>query len=89
MASNAPLELRNYCRKFTLDDLRNGLQPIKLPTGPLVEGVQAWDYFCPPLIQYRVRSKSGWSDWLTAPLVKEGDPSAGPDIDRLAGEAKS
>lgn len=75
------LQMRNYSRLFTRDDWKSGMQPLKLPTGPMVEGVQAWDFFYPPQLQFRTKSKTGWSEWETVPLVKEGDPSAEPLAD--------
>lgn len=78
---SAPVEYRHYLRKFTLDDLRNGLQPIKQPTGPAVNGQQPWEMFAPPILQYRYKEKVQvdgkmtleWSPWIDILYVREGD----------------
>ena len=78
----APVEFRQYIRKFTLADARNSIQPIKLPTGPAVDGQQPFELFVPqPILQFRYKEKvflNGaqtleWSPWADVGFVKEGD----------------
>ena len=83
----APVEFRNYLRRFTLDDARNGVTPQRVPTGPIVNGQQPWDLFNPPVLQFRHRERvnSGgnvvmeWSAWQDVPFVREGDDLEMPE----------
>ena len=77
---SSPLEFRYYLRLLTLDDIRQGAQPLKLPQGP--QG--SVQLFASPALQwrYRERIQNGdalsmrWSDWQDVPLVREGDDIA-------------
>ena len=79
----SPVEFRHYLRKFTVDDARNGLQPIKQIVGPAVNGVAPIDIFAPPVLQFRYKEKvvvNGqvsleWSDWADVAIVREGEES--------------
>lgn len=78
--NSSPVQYRFLMRKFTLEDARNGIQPIKQQTGPYVNGVCAFDVFAPPLFQSRHKEKvyidskptMQWTEWETAPIVLEG-----------------
>ena len=69
---SAPLEMRLYASKFTLEDMRAGRQPIRSANGELYNVA---------LLQYRYRQRlvvAGkgdliWSDWMFVPFVNEGD----------------
>ena len=77
---SSPLEFRYWLRYYTLDDARNGSQPIKLPQGPQL----VTQLFAAPALQwrYRERIQNGdalsmrWSEWQDVPLVREGDDIA-------------
>ena len=78
---SAPIEFRLFAKKFTMDDLRAGVQPMR--DGP--------EFYCPAIIQYRYKQRlsvagrveTEWSEWQFIPFVKEGDgvlaPPAGAD----------
>lgn len=67
---SAPIRFQLFAKLFTMDDLRAGVQPIRL--GPNI--------FCPAVLQfsYKQRVKVGdkvemdWSDWQGVPMVYEG-----------------
>ena len=69
-----PVEFRLYAKKFTMDDLRMGVQPMR----------DGNDIYCPAAIQYRYKQRlviAGkgelqWSEWSYIPFVKEGDKAA-------------
>lgn len=77
---SAPLEFRNYLKRMTPEDLNKGIQGARLPIGPNETAM-----FVSVGLQYRFQEKvflNGaktlqWSEWITVPLVKEGD--APPD----------
>jgi hypothetical protein len=68
---SGPIEMRLYAKKFTMDDLKQGVLPIR-------DGA---DLYCPALIQYRYKQRlviAGkgdilWSDWMYIPFVKQTD----------------
>lgn len=70
-----PIELRQYLRKLTLDDVRNHIQPIRLP---LPDG--RTELYGAAVFQYRYREKihingvatMQWSDWIDVSFVREG-----------------
>lgn len=82
--SAAPIEFRKYLRKFTIDDARNGINPVRLPTGPTTS-----ELYAPPVDQYRYREKvyvegkpfGQWSAWIMVPVVREEDgaPESAPE----------
>ena len=76
------IEMRQYLRKYTLTDAKQGLQPLRLAVGPQVNGTQPIDLFCPPaILQFRVKEKvhvdgkptTEWGPWEEVPIVREGD----------------
>jgi hypothetical protein len=76
---SAPIELRQRFRKYTLEDAKNGLTPIKLAPAP---GARP-DLFVAVGIQYRVQRKAflngaktyEWSEWIECKVSLEGyDP---------------
>jgi hypothetical protein len=77
-----PLEIRLYHRKLTLDDVANGVQGIRVQTGPI-----AWTMYRPASLQFRMRIKSGWSDWLDVPIVREDDAMPADDPESSASVA--
>ena len=73
----SPVEHRFYLRKATMDDIAQGMNPLRerLPDGSV-------QLFRPiPELQFRYKEKiylNGavqleWSEWITIPLVKEGE----------------
>ncbi len=74
MATNSPIELRQYLRLATLDDIAAGMQTLRQQTA---KGLQL---FAPPVLQFRYKQKgeSGveWSDWQDINFAREGDESA-------------
>jgi hypothetical protein len=74
---SAPIEMRMYLRKLTLDDVRNGINPIRL------DGV----LFAPPQLQLRYKERlpttngqaeTVWSEWQDVPYARETDlPNVG------------
>lgn len=84
MASS--IEMRQYLRKYTLEDLKNGLQSVRVPVGPMVNGQQPVEVFCPPAtLQFRVKEKVHvdgkptveWGPWEDVPMIREGDDAPG------------
>lgn len=81
--SSAPVEFRYFLRRFTLEDARMGVQPVRLTVGkPDERGQQPFDVFVPqPELQYRYKERvyqdgkplMQWSPWLTIPAVRDGD----------------
>lgn len=75
---SAPLEFRYYMPKFTLNDLRSGQQPIRLPAGP--HG--AIELYGQPRLEFRYRERADangllrWSAWAAVPVVREGEDLA-------------
>lgn len=72
-ALSSPIEFRHYLRTFTLEDVRENLQPIRARDGRL---------YAPPALQWRYRlarigpdggTTMQWSDWQDVPYVCEGD----------------
>lgn len=71
----APIEIRNFHRKFTLQDAVDGIMPIRDPQRPA-------ELYVPAVTQYRYKQRvtTGgnvemiWSDWQNLPFVKEGSP---------------
>jgi hypothetical protein len=82
VGGGTPLEFRNYVRRATIDDVKAGIQPIKIATGPrTADGFQASDLFVAVGLQWRyqetvhvngIKTKQ-WSPWMDVPLVREGD----------------
>lgn len=67
-----PVEFRFYLTAFTLDNVREGMNPIR-SQGP--KGVQLHN---PPVLQWRYKRRGeegamGWSEWQDVPYVREGD----------------
>lgn len=68
---SGPVEFRLFAKKFTMNDLKLGVQPIR-------DGAEI---YCPALMQYRYKHrlsvageiKTEWSPWQFIPFVKEGD----------------
>lgn len=81
--STAPIEFRKHMKRFALDDAYKGIQPVRLTTGPSVNGFAPWALFCPPVDQYRYKerlsiagqTKTEWSPWIDVPIVLEESPS--------------
>jgi len=79
--SSAPMQMRYYWRRATMQDVRAGVKPVQLAVGPIVNGEQATDLFVPPLLQYRYKERvfvdgkpvMGWSPWCDVPQVRDGD----------------
>jgi hypothetical protein len=77
----ALIEIRQFLRRFTLEDLKSGIQPIRQFVGPAVNGVAPIELFAPPVLQYRVKERNHvdgkptleWTDWQDANYVREGD----------------
>lgn len=68
-----PVEFRYLLRLATIEDIANGVQPIRQQTGA---GVQL---FCPPVLQFRYREKGEdgglrWSAYRDVMYEREGDP---------------
>lgn len=67
---SSPIEFRYYLRAFTLTDLAQGAQPMRLPSG----------MYAAPTLQYRYKERvpNGaettlqWSEWVAVPVVYEG-----------------
>lgn len=67
---SSPIEFRYYLRSFTLADLAQGAQPMRLPSG----------MYAPPVLQYRYKERvpNGaettlqWSEWIAVPVMYEG-----------------
>jgi hypothetical protein len=80
------IEIRQYLRKYTLDDVKMNLQALKIQVGPSVNGQPApGELFCPPpMLQFRVKTRvhvdgkptTEWSEWEDVPIVREGEESA-------------
>lgn len=76
-----PVEFRHFLRKFTLEDLKSGIQPIRQQLGPMVNGQAPIGLYAPPAFQFRYKeklhvdgaAKLEWSEWLDIPFVREGD----------------
>ena len=76
----APIQLRNFHKRFTLDDAVAGVMPIRDLKKPE-------ELYCPAVSQYRYKMKinSGdkiemvWSEWIVMPFVKEGSPEDAAD----------
>jgi hypothetical protein len=79
--AGGPIEFRSYFRKYTLEDARAGLQPLRLPIGPRVNGEQPTDAFVAVGLQWRHKEKvtvdgatvTQWSEWASVQPVREGD----------------
>lgn len=56
-----PIEIRNLVRPITLEEIAAGVQPIK----------QNGRLYHPPILQYRVREKAGWSEWVAVAFERE------------------
>jgi hypothetical protein len=77
------IEIRQYLRKYTLDDVKMGLQALKIQVGPSVNGQPPpTELFCPPAqLQFRVKERvhvdgkptTEWSPWEDVPVVREGE----------------
>lgn len=73
---SGPVEFRLFARKFTLDDLKVGIQPMR----------DGGEFYCPAVIQYRYKLRlrvageisTDWSDWQYIPFVKEGEGALKP-----------
>jgi len=74
----SPIEFRHYLRLFTLDDARNGVQPLRLPRA--IDG--RTELYAPAVLQFRYREKVAtvnggvdlqWSEWQDVPIAREGD----------------
>jgi len=69
-----PVEMRQFFRKATIEDIANGLQPLRQMTGA---GPQL---FWPAVLQYRFKEKDAesgkvvWSPWIDVLFEREGDP---------------
>ena len=69
------MEIRQYLRRLTIEDVRKGMQPVRL-TGP--DGTT--QVYAPPVLQYRNRERVmidgeqvlQWSAWADAQVVREG-----------------
>ena len=78
---SSPVEYRYYLRRFTIADLKAGLQPLQQRVGPVVNGQAPTELFAPPQLQYRYKEKVHvdgkptleWSDWIDVPFVREGE----------------
>lgn len=75
MAVSLPIEIRYYLKLATLDDIVNGIQPLRQQTA---NGLQL---FAPPVLQVRckVKGEGGnleWSDWQEIKYAREGDELA-------------
>jgi hypothetical protein len=76
---SSPIELREFYRLWLREDALRGVAPVRLPTGPLVDGVQPFDLFVRVGLQYRTLGrveKSGakayeWSEWQDCATVLE------------------
>ncbi len=76
----SPIELRQFLRRFTLDDARNGVQPIRqvLANGRV-------ELYSPPVLQVRTRERTNrdgqvaleWGEWRDTLFVREGDDAPG------------
>lgn len=62
---NPPVELRQYLRKVTLDEIASGVVPVRQN---LDKGVVLYH---PPVLQWRVRQKDGWSEWFDVGYARE------------------
>lgn len=66
-----PVELRQFMRLATLEDIANGIQPLRQMTG------NGFKLFCPPQLQYRFKEKVEgavvWSDWIDVLFERQGD----------------
>ena len=78
----SPVEFRYFLGKFSMDDFRNGFQPVKQFVGPQ----NAVEYFKPPQLQYRYKERvivNGaplleWSEWADVPMIREGEEASEP-----------
>jgi hypothetical protein len=74
-------------RRFTLDDARRGLQPLREQASPQAPV----ELYAAPQLQYRYKEKiyvSGqalteWSDWQDVQFVREPEALPGPDANRV------
>lgn len=84
MSSSSPVEFRHYMRLCTMQDIKNGVNPLRL-TGP----DQAPQLYCPPQLQFRYKERDQqgvtWTEWADVPLVREGDDSILATMDVPAG----
>lgn len=85
-STSAPVELRLFCRRFTLEDMQGGAQPVRMPTGLVVNNQQETALFNPARLQYRYKERVyvdgkatyQWSTWFEVPIAME-IAAAGPE----------
>ncbi len=67
-----PVEVRQFLRLITLQDIADGVQPIRQMTA------QGPQLFAPPQLQYRYKMRGEgatvqWSDWIDVLFERQGD----------------
>lgn len=80
MASNSPVQFRQYMARFTLEHLAAGMTPLRqmIKSAEHPEGVPMM--FTPAMLQFRFKEivhdngvkKMVWSEWETVGFVREG-----------------
>lgn len=68
----SPIEFRFFLRLATIEDVAQGLQPVRQMTA---SGPQM---YCPPVLQFRYKEKGAdgalqWSEFEEIRYVREGD----------------
>lgn len=80
--ATSPIEFRHYLKLATIEDIAQGMQPLRQQTA------RGLELFAPPVLQFRfkvrgpvlqeggaVESGMVWSDWQEIRWVREGDPT--------------
>ena len=68
----SPIEFRFYLKLATIEDVANGIQPVRQMTN---NGPQL---YCPPVLQFRYKEKGAdgslqWSPFEEIRYIREGD----------------